>query len=131
MIFSGAILDTELGKSMSKAQLQRSLREGWEGWFILNHFPVEIDGFFKIDNRLKFQSLKVQFSASEARTSTPQASPEYLCVTVPPRYWVVTLTAGLLLTGLARPRVGVDAPRDARENQARCQETPATNSDPI
>lgn len=41
MILSDAILDPELGKSMSKAQLQRSPGEGWEGRFTFNYFPVE------------------------------------------------------------------------------------------
>ena len=38
MIFSDAVLDSELGKSMSKAQLQRNLGEGWLGCFPSNYY---------------------------------------------------------------------------------------------
>ena len=50
MIFSEAILDTELGKSMSKAQLQRSLGEEREGCFTSNWSSVKKDGLKIFDN---------------------------------------------------------------------------------
>ena len=54
MLFSDATVDTELGKSMSNAQLQRSLGEGWEGSFTSSSFSMKKYGLKILDNGLSF-----------------------------------------------------------------------------
>lgn len=61
MLFSDAIVDTELGKSMSNAQLQRSLGEGWEGSFTSSLFSVKKYGLKILDNGLSFNIQRSRF----------------------------------------------------------------------
>lgn len=124
MIFNEATLDTELGKSMSKTRLQRSLGEGWEGCFPSNWFSVQEVRLKILDNRLNFNVCS-QLSTSGSMPSTPQTWPEHLRVTFHPRWELLTLPSGLFLTGLAQP-CNVWVPRGSRRNQARCKEEAPT-----
>ena len=84
MLFSDAIVDTELGKSMSNAQLQRSLGEGWEGSFTSNSFSVEKYGLKILDNGLSFNIQRSRFGLQTIDVNPTDLPSTYVCLSTIP-----------------------------------------------
>ena len=79
MLFSDAIVDTELGKSMSNAQLQRSLGEGWEGSFTSNSFSVKKYRLKILDNGLSFNILRSRFGLQTINVNPADLTQATVC----------------------------------------------------